>query len=168
MAGAWKFISNLRTDIVAKTLPETNSSPLKMDRWKTNSLLGNPIFRGKLLVFWRVSILAWFQIRTATVIMNQSRSTQVRWPQSSPTQVYSPPPPPPPKIDHFKRKGIIFKPSIFRGYLSFRGGSVLLHVSSCFSLWPSKALFLLVIALSALLPGETTRSLVHQFVMCAS
>ena len=28
------------------TLPKTNSSPLKMDGWKTTFLLGRPIFRG--------------------------------------------------------------------------------------------------------------------------
>ncbi len=28
------------------TLPETNSSPLKMDDWITSFLLGRPIFRG--------------------------------------------------------------------------------------------------------------------------
>ena len=28
------------------TLPETNSSPLKMDGWNTTFLLGRPIFRG--------------------------------------------------------------------------------------------------------------------------
>ena len=28
------------------TLPETNSSPLKMDGWNTSFLLGWPIFRG--------------------------------------------------------------------------------------------------------------------------
>ena len=40
------------------TLPETNSSHLKMDRWKTIlSLLGWPIFRGEPLVSGRVVIL---------------------------------------------------------------------------------------------------------------
>ena len=34
-------------------LPETNSSPLKMDGWDTTFLLGRPIFRGKLLVLER-------------------------------------------------------------------------------------------------------------------
>ena len=28
------------------TLPETNSSPLKMDGWNTSFLLGRPIFKG--------------------------------------------------------------------------------------------------------------------------
>ena len=32
------------------TLPETKSSPPKMDGWNTTFLLGRPIFRGKLLV----------------------------------------------------------------------------------------------------------------------
>ena len=36
------------------TLPETNSSPLKMDGWKMNFLLGRPIFRCDLLVSGRV------------------------------------------------------------------------------------------------------------------
>ena len=36
------------------TLPETNSSPLKMDGWNTTFLLGRPIFRGELLVSGRV------------------------------------------------------------------------------------------------------------------
>ena len=36
------------------TLPETNSSPLKMDGWNTSFLLGWPIFRGELLVLGRV------------------------------------------------------------------------------------------------------------------
>ncbi len=31
---------------VVYTLPETNSSPLKMDGWNTTFLLGRPIFRG--------------------------------------------------------------------------------------------------------------------------
>ncbi len=38
------------------TLPETNSSPLKMDGWNTTFLLGRPIFRGELLVSGRVLI----------------------------------------------------------------------------------------------------------------
>ena len=38
------------------TLPETNSSHLKMDGWNTTFLLGWPIFRGELLVSGRV----WF------------------------------------------------------------------------------------------------------------
>ena len=29
--------------------PETNSSPLKMDGWKMNVLLGRPIFRGYVI-----------------------------------------------------------------------------------------------------------------------
>ena len=37
------------------TLPETNSSPLKMDGWNTSFLLGGPIFRGELLVSGSVS-----------------------------------------------------------------------------------------------------------------
>ena len=40
--------------------PETNSSPLKMDGWNTSFLLGWPIFRGKLLDFWGVILLACF------------------------------------------------------------------------------------------------------------
>ena len=32
------------------TLPETNSSHLKMDAWNSKFLLGSPIFRGELLV----------------------------------------------------------------------------------------------------------------------
>ena len=36
------FFLNKKTD----TLPETNSSPLKMDGWNTTFLLGRPIFRG--------------------------------------------------------------------------------------------------------------------------
>ena len=31
---------------VGNTLPETNSSPLKMDGWNTTFLLGRPLFRG--------------------------------------------------------------------------------------------------------------------------
>ena len=37
------------------TLPETNSSDLKMDGWNTNFLVGWPIFRGELLVLGSVS-----------------------------------------------------------------------------------------------------------------
>ena len=37
------------------TLPETNSSHLKMDGWKTSFLLGWPIFRGELLVLGSVT-----------------------------------------------------------------------------------------------------------------
>ena len=36
------------------TLPEANSSPLKMDGWNTILLLGWPIFRCELLVSGRV------------------------------------------------------------------------------------------------------------------
>ena len=36
------------------TLPQTNSSPLKMDGWNTTFLLGRPIFRGEPLVSGRV------------------------------------------------------------------------------------------------------------------
>ena len=36
------------------TLPETNSSHLKMGGWKATFLMGNPIFRGELLVSGRV------------------------------------------------------------------------------------------------------------------
>ena len=39
------------------TLPETNSSHLKMDGWKMNFLLGWPIFRCELLVSGRVNQL---------------------------------------------------------------------------------------------------------------
>ena len=38
------------------TLPETNSSPLKMDDWNTTFLLGWPVFRCELLVLGRVNI----------------------------------------------------------------------------------------------------------------
>ena len=31
--------------LVVTTLPETNSSPLKMDGWETSFLLGRPIYR---------------------------------------------------------------------------------------------------------------------------
>ena len=37
------------------SLPETNSSHLKMDGWNTTFLLGRPIFRGELLVSGRIS-----------------------------------------------------------------------------------------------------------------
>ena len=35
-------------EITLHSLPETNSSPLKMDGWNTSFLLGWPIFRGEL------------------------------------------------------------------------------------------------------------------------
>ena len=35
-----------KDDFRKDTLPETNSSPLKIDGWKTSFLLGWPIFRG--------------------------------------------------------------------------------------------------------------------------
>ncbi len=41
---------------MADTLPETNSSPLKMDGWNTTFLLGCPIFRCKLAVSFREGI----------------------------------------------------------------------------------------------------------------
>ena len=37
---------NLVLSSIVSTLPETNSSPLKMDGWKTSFLLGWSIFRG--------------------------------------------------------------------------------------------------------------------------
>ena len=40
MLGSWKY-----------TLPETNSSHLKMDGWNTNFLLGRPIFQGRTVSF---------------------------------------------------------------------------------------------------------------------
>ena len=40
--------------ILGATLPETNSSHLKMDGWNTTFLLGWPIFRCELLVSGRV------------------------------------------------------------------------------------------------------------------
>ena len=42
--------------LTTSTLPETNSSPLKMDGWNTTFLLGRPIFRCELLVSGRVTI----------------------------------------------------------------------------------------------------------------
>ena len=44
------------------TLPQTNSSPLEMDGWNTTFLLGNPIFRGELLVSGRVNVIPRFLI----------------------------------------------------------------------------------------------------------
>ena len=41
------------------TLPETNSLHLKVDGWKINFLLGNPIFRGYGYVSFREGILAY-------------------------------------------------------------------------------------------------------------
>ena len=41
--------------MIAITLPETNSSHLKMDGWNTSFLLGWPIFRGEMLVSGRVT-----------------------------------------------------------------------------------------------------------------
>ena len=38
--------TNLQTTKNTTTLPETNSSPPKMDGWNTTFLLGRPIFRG--------------------------------------------------------------------------------------------------------------------------
>ena len=48
--------SMLHLDV--STLPETNSSPLKIDGWKMNFLLGNPICRcyALLLVSGRVGL----------------------------------------------------------------------------------------------------------------
>ena len=47
--------------------PETNSSHLKMDGWKTTFLLARSIFRGKLLVLGRV---VWMipETRSVTVV----------------------------------------------------------------------------------------------------
>ena len=42
--GLTKNTSHLES--LGDTLPETNSSPLKMDGWNTTFLLGRPIFRG--------------------------------------------------------------------------------------------------------------------------
>ena len=39
-------IAHFQNKAKLSTLPKTNSSPLKMDGWKTTFLLGRPIFRG--------------------------------------------------------------------------------------------------------------------------
>ena len=52
---AWMELVQVRGDKLS-TLPETNSSPLKMDGWNTTILLGRPIFRGELLVSGRVPL----------------------------------------------------------------------------------------------------------------
>ena len=49
MINLWEW-----TNEMISTLPETNSSPLKMDGWNTSFLLGWHIFRGELLVSERV------------------------------------------------------------------------------------------------------------------
>ena len=46
--GRWYVLS------LQPTLPETNSSPLKMDGWNTSFFLGWPIFRGEMLVLGSV------------------------------------------------------------------------------------------------------------------
>ena len=43
------------------TLPETNSSPLRMDGWNTSFLLGPGLFSGAMLVSGRVLILLCFE-----------------------------------------------------------------------------------------------------------
>ena len=40
------FVKNIGGGVSVYTLPETNSSHLKMDGWNTCFLLGRPIFRG--------------------------------------------------------------------------------------------------------------------------
>ncbi len=40
------FSSAFKEELETTTLPETNSSPLKMDGWNTTFLLGRSIFRG--------------------------------------------------------------------------------------------------------------------------
>ena len=48
----WFFMTMENNNFLLKgdTLPETNSSPLKINGWKMKVLLGWPIFRGELLV----------------------------------------------------------------------------------------------------------------------
>ena len=48
-------LKHLRIVFSKNTLPETNSSHLKMDGWNTSFLLGRPILRRELLVSGRVS-----------------------------------------------------------------------------------------------------------------
>ena len=48
--------------VVVCTLPETNSSPLKMDGWNTTFLLGRPIFRG-YVSFREGSVFVFFSAR---------------------------------------------------------------------------------------------------------
>ncbi len=50
-------ISTYLMDLDRNTLPETNSSHLKMDGWNTSFLLGWSIFRCEMLVSGRVSVL---------------------------------------------------------------------------------------------------------------
>ena len=73
----WSFFgpANLRTkcrnftqslefqpaDLGGVFLPETNSSPLKMDGWNTTFLLGRPIFRG--YVSFREGKTQWWEFR---------------------------------------------------------------------------------------------------------
>ena len=45
------------------TLPETNSSHLKMDGWKTTFLLGTPIFRG-YVSFRKGNYIIWYHVQT--------------------------------------------------------------------------------------------------------
>ena len=49
-------------NIIEDTLPETNSSHLKMDGWNTTFLLGRPTFRGKMLVLGMVGELYIFSM----------------------------------------------------------------------------------------------------------
>ena len=51
-----RFMLAFTQNIPSTTLPESNSLPLKMDGWKMTFLLGNPIFRGELLVSGSVYI----------------------------------------------------------------------------------------------------------------
>ena len=62
LGGCWQSTINTkvkkkqeRSTCSQDTLPETNSSPLKMDGWKMNFLLGWPNFRGEMLVSGRVN-----------------------------------------------------------------------------------------------------------------
>ncbi len=51
LKAALKKDEGLSSRVPGGTLPETDSSPVKMDGWNTSlSFLGRPIFRGELLV----------------------------------------------------------------------------------------------------------------------
>ena len=59
MGVGWPAMMNGATPLKF-TLPETNSSPLKMDAWNTTFLLGFGLFSGDMLVSGRVTRLPFF------------------------------------------------------------------------------------------------------------
>ena len=66
----------------SSTLPETNSSPLKINGWKMSFLLGRRIFRGKLAVCFREGTIL-RQVRYNTELEQAQRVLSARVEEAS-------------------------------------------------------------------------------------